>query len=688
MQSPQQHPQLDRVLPQGPRVPCPRRQDHGERRVPGRNHLAEHDDPQFDVYFIHGLGGHAYRSWSNDRDLPFPQMWPKDFFPNDVGSRPVNPKDPSGPKLAGRFSTVGYRASALDTWSATTTIKKAAENLINTIQTNRPVRSTRPMYFVCHSLGGLVTCQALLYALRPNEDGLSAERQAAYRNVFFQDGQCLVKGIFFFGTPFEVSKLANYASRIVKFLKGNTALVDSLQVKSSDLTAIVTKFNQLRSGAETKIPLIIAFESLPMYGVKFVTEPESAMGSFNLQTIGVDGDHRTMIKFPHNQDKSYREVSELMIRAIQATLSGSATTAYTVSSLPPYPGSSHPSSPPSSSSSSSYSSPPMQEEPTLPPSLPRISQSFPVRPRVPEERPLSSNPFLSDLRSNNPYSNTTAAPTPIQFSSLALSQSDQQHQEQRREDRNEFALLSQFDTVFLLDDTASMTEPIISHPNTDDQGTEKTPQQTKWDQLVESLQYTVSAVCRYDANGVDVFFMCNDSKHETNITDGQRIIDLLTREVTPDETGGGTFISSQLHTILAMYMGRYTNWKGYVQRLMEKPEMLNLIVITDGEANDKESVEDVIVSTARELDEMHAHPTQVGIQFLQIGTDENAARWLAELDNSLKARHGIRDMVDTRPWDSPREMGRPLRERIAQILLGAISSAKDRESPGQPRHHT
>jgi len=129
--------------------------------------VAEHDNPQFEyaspslpllhsllsfadwrltaslflppsVYFVHGLGGHAYRSWSTDRDLPFPQMWPKDFFPNDVGSRPANPNDPSGPKLAGRFSTVGYRASALDTWSATTTIKKAAENFINTIQTSRP----------------------------------------------------------------------------------------------------------------------------------------------------------------------------------------------------------------------------------------------------------------------------------------------------------------------------------------------------------------------------------------------------------------------------------------------------------------------------------------------------------------------------------------------------------------------
>jgi len=39
------------------------------------------------------------------------------------------------------------------------------------------------------------------------------------------------------------TKLANYASGIVKFLKGNTAVIGSLQVKSSDLVTIVANFN-------------------------------------------------------------------------------------------------------------------------------------------------------------------------------------------------------------------------------------------------------------------------------------------------------------------------------------------------------------------------------------------------------------------------------------------------------------
>jgi hypothetical protein len=79
------------------------------------------------MFFVHGLGGHAFRTWSTD-DAGFPQMWPRDFFPNDVKAN----------GLAGRFSTIGYSAKALSTYSATTTIQRAAENLLMQIKVYRP----------------------------------------------------------------------------------------------------------------------------------------------------------------------------------------------------------------------------------------------------------------------------------------------------------------------------------------------------------------------------------------------------------------------------------------------------------------------------------------------------------------------------------------------------------------------
>jgi hypothetical protein len=97
--------------------------------------------------------------------------------------------------------------------------------------------------------------------------------QEAYKKIFSKDGQCLVKAVFFFGTPFEGSKLANFASKIVKFLGGNGALIDSMKDHAKDLATIVGQFNQIRNDEETKIPIFIAYEKQPLYGVKFVCRP-------------------------------------------------------------------------------------------------------------------------------------------------------------------------------------------------------------------------------------------------------------------------------------------------------------------------------------------------------------------------------------------------------------------------------
>lgn len=80
----------------------------------------------------------------------------------------------------------------------------------------------------------------------------------------------------------------------------------------------------------------------------------------------------------------------------------------------------------------------------------------------------------------------------------------------------------------------------------------------------------------------------------------------------------------------------------------ELPKPLNIIVITDGRPSDK--LEDCIVQAARMLDALDAPAWQIGIQFFQVGGDKDAANSLMELDDGLKDRYGIRDMVDTIPF--------------------------------------
>lgn len=52
--------------------------------------------------------------------------------------------------------------------------------------------------------------------------------------------------------------------------------------------------------------------------------------------------------------------------------------------------------------------------------------------------------------------------------------------------------------------------------------------------------------------------------------------------------------------------------------------------------------ERVIVNAARELDSIHALLSQVGIQFVQVGGNAAATRYLESLDNNLRTKYDIR----------------------------------------------
>ena len=65
------------------------------------------------------------------------------------------------------------------------------------------------------------------------------------------------------------------------------------------------------------------------------------------------------------------------------------------------------------------------------------------------------------------------------------------------------------------------------------------------------------------------------------------------------------------------------------------PKKLNLILVTDGVADDEDEVQEYILSIAERLNELGAPKTYIGIQFVQIGDDPDASKWLQWLDDDL-----------------------------------------------------
>ncbi len=123
-----------------------------------------------------------------------------------------------------------------------------------------------------------------------------------------------------------------------------------------------------------------------------------------------------------------------------------------------------------------------------------------------------------------------------------------------------------------------------------------------------------------------------------NIIRGERVTETLRRVDMLDAfCGGGPFFEDHIKDELSPrleLLDRYreqdaayktTHLKDRARlKKPQPPKKFNIIVITDGQADDKQELEDLIVDTAQELDRLRAPAAQIGIHSVLIGEDESA----------------------------------------------------------------
>ena len=230
-----------------------------------------------------------------------------------------------------------------------------------------------------------------------------------------------------------------------------------------------------------------------------------------------------------------------------------------------------------------------------------------------------------------------------------------------------YAFLTQFDTVFLIDDSGSMAG-------------------RSWRETSAALSAITPICTAQDSDGIDIYFLNHRNPlgqssggGYTNITTTGGVQSVF-NSVRPL---GGTPTGTRLHQILKPYLAQVEESierQAHGHDVTVKP--LNIIVITDGVPSD--DVESVIVQAAKKLDAWGAEPWQVGIQFFQVGREPEAAEDLQELDDALSGQHGIRDMVDTVPWSG--DDGQVLSaDGILKVVLGSVNKKLDRRRGSDQR---
>lgn len=193
-------------------------------------------------------------------------------------------------------------------------------------------------------------------------------------------------------------------------------------------------------------------------------------------------------------------------------------------------------------------------------------------------------------------------------------------------------ILRQCHTVFLINDNASMGGAKRAQTHT----------------VLEHLAY----VCTNgDAEGIDLYFVNHANRENGHggyreIKSADRVLEVF-ENVKQD---GFEPAENRLWHILSSYIQKLEDNLIMNQQLAQVIRPLNVIFITDS-ASATDKVRDVIVNATRWLDRLSAQPRQMGIQFLQIGGDDQHVEetCLRKFVDDIP-KHGGRDMANTFPF--------------------------------------
>lgn len=173
---------------------------------------------------------------------------------------------------------------------------------------------------------------------------------------------------------------------------------------------------------------------------------------------------------------------------------------------------------------------------------------------------------------------------------------------------------------------------------------------SRWAVMQESTLALASKCEEFDPDGLTVYLFSHHFKRYTNVTSSK--VEQIFQENEPQ---GGTNLTAVLQDAIKNYFQR----KGAGQT---KPNGETIIVITDGEPDDRIGVTDALVDASRRME----RDEELAISFIQVGSEPKVTRFLKALDDQLKGIGAKFDIVDTVTFDGMKDM------TLTEVLLNAI----------------
>lgn len=173
---------------------------------------------------------------------------------------------------------------------------------------------------------------------------------------------------------------------------------------------------------------------------------------------------------------------------------------------------------------------------------------------------------------------------------------------------------------------------------------------SRWDAVQESTLALARKCEQFDPEGITVYTFSSRFKRYDDVTTAK--VEQIFMENDPV---GTTNLAAVLQDATNSYLQRKASGRA-------KPAGETILVVTDGEPDDRRAVMEVIINATRQME----RDDELAISFIQVGTDAGATKFLNALDEQLQGVGAKFDICDTVTIDDMADMS------LAEVLTNAI----------------
>jgi uncharacterized protein with von Willebrand factor type A (vWA) domain len=174
---------------------------------------------------------------------------------------------------------------------------------------------------------------------------------------------------------------------------------------------------------------------------------------------------------------------------------------------------------------------------------------------------------------------------------------------------------------------------------------------SRWIAAQESTFALATKCEEFDPDGITVYVFSGRFKRYENVTSSK-----VSQVFQENDPSGTTDLAGVLKDAVDNYFQRKA-----MGQLKANGE--TILVITDGEPDDRKAVMKVIIEASLQMD----RDEELAISFIQVGTDAQATRFLKVLDDELQRAGAKFDICDTITMDEMEDYS------LSEILLNAIN---------------